>query len=43
MWLWARHRNPVMNVLVRRLLRAVPHGEAPERTPFKNTTPAPEA
>ncbi|HEY2991893.1 MAG TPA: GNAT family N-acetyltransferase [Methylomirabilota bacterium] len=35
MWLWARHRNPVMNVLVRRLLRAVPHGEAPERSPFK--------
>ena len=35
MWLWARHRNPVMNVFVRRLLRAVPHGEAPERSPFK--------
>ena len=35
MWLWARHRNPVMNALVRRLLRAVPHGEAPERSPFK--------
>jgi hypothetical protein len=35
-WLWARHRNPVMNVLVRRLLRAVPHGEAPERSPFKS-------
>ncbi|PYM21594.1 MAG: GNAT family N-acetyltransferase [Candidatus Rokuibacteriota bacterium] len=43
MWLWARHRNPVMNVLVRRLLRAVPHGEAPERQPFKSATPAPEA
>ena len=35
-WLWARHRNPVLNVLVRRLLRAVPHGEAPERSPFKS-------
>jgi GNAT acetyltransferase-like protein len=35
LWLWARHRNPVMNVLVRRLLRAVPHGDAPERNPFK--------
>jgi hypothetical protein len=43
MWLWARHRNPVMNVLIRRLLRAVPHGEAPERSPFKSATPASEA
>jgi Acetyltransferase (GNAT) domain len=36
MWLWARHRNPVLNVLIRRLLRAVPHGEAPARSPFKS-------
>jgi len=36
-WLWARHRNPVMNVLIRNLLRAVPHGEAPERSPFKTS------
>jgi hypothetical protein len=36
-WLWARHRNPVMNVLVRYLLAAVPHGEAPERSPFKTS------
>ena len=43
MWLWARHRNPVMNVLIRRLLRAVPHGEAPERSPFKSATPAADA
>src|SRR5207244_5491174 len=38
MWLWARHRNPVMNVFVRRLLRAVPHGEAPERSPSRRTS-----
>jgi len=38
-WLWARHRNPVMNALVRKLLRAVPHGEAPERSPFKTSAP----
>jgi hypothetical protein len=43
MWLWARHRNPVMNVLIRRLLRAVPHGEAPERNPFKSAPPADDA
>ena len=34
MWLWVRHRNPVMNALLRKLLRAVPHGAAPERSPF---------
>jgi predicted N-acyltransferase len=37
LWLWARHRNPALNMLIRNLLRAVPHGEAPERSPFKNT------
>jgi hypothetical protein len=31
-----------MNLLVRRPLRAVPHGEAPERNPFRNP-PAPPA
>jgi len=36
-WLWARHRNPVMNALIRKLLAAVPHGEAPERSPFKTS------
>lgn len=36
-WLWARHRNPVMNALIRNLLRAVPHGAAPERSPFKTS------
>jgi hypothetical protein len=35
LWLWARHRVPAVNVLVRRVLRLVPHGEAPDRNPFK--------
>ncbi|HYN86410.1 MAG TPA: GNAT family N-acetyltransferase [Pyrinomonadaceae bacterium] len=30
-----RHRIPALNVLVRALLRAVDHDEAPERNPFK--------
>jgi hypothetical protein len=41
LWLWARHRNPALNVLIRRLLRAVPHGEAPERNPFKSAPRVP--
>ena len=40
LWLWARHRNPALNVLIRNLMAAVPHGEAPDRNPFKNA-PAP--
>jgi hypothetical protein len=40
LWLWTRHRVPTMNVLLRRLLRVVPHGEAPDRNPFKTSTPA---
>jgi hypothetical protein len=28
-----------MNVLIRRLLRVVPHGEAPDRNPFKTAAP----
>jgi Acetyltransferase (GNAT) domain len=39
MWLWTRHRVPAMNVLIRRLLRAVPHGEAPDRNLFKTAKP----
>jgi predicted N-acyltransferase len=39
LWLWARHRVPAMNVLIRRLLRMVPHGEAPDRNPFKAESP----
>ena len=33
--LWLRHANPVLNVLARGLLGAVPHGEAPATSPFK--------
>jgi hypothetical protein len=35
LWLWTRHRVPAMNVLLRQLLRVVPHGQAPDRNPFK--------
>jgi hypothetical protein len=28
-----------MNALIRNVLRAVPHGEAPERNPFKSSAP----
>ena len=35
MWLWVRHRRQPVNVLLRRVLGAVPHGEAPDRSPFK--------
>lgn len=40
LWLWTRHRVPAMNVLIRRLLRVVPHGEAPDRSPFKAAGPS---
>lgn len=33
--LWARHRVPAVNWLLRSVLGAVPHDEAPERNPFK--------
>ncbi|WP_338844513.1 GNAT family N-acetyltransferase [Massilia sp. W12] len=32
---WVRHRQPVMNIFVRNLLRAVSHDEAPQAHPFK--------
>jgi hypothetical protein len=32
---WVRHRLPALNVVVRSLLRSIPHDEAPERNPFK--------
>jgi hypothetical protein len=32
---WMRHRQPVMNLFVRNLLRVIPHEEPPERNPFK--------
>lgn len=36
MQVWLRHRIPVMNLLVRGIVDAVPHAEAPERNPFKH-------
>jgi len=39
MTVWLRHRVPAVNWLLRGLLGAVPHAEAPERNPFK-TGPA---
>ncbi|MFN0121901.1 MAG: GNAT family N-acetyltransferase [Blastocatellia bacterium] len=33
--LWMRHRLPAINVIVRELLRAIPHDDPPERNPFK--------
>ncbi len=35
MQVWLRHRLPVMNLLVRGMVEAVPHADAPERNPFK--------
>ncbi|MEZ0218095.1 MAG: GNAT family N-acetyltransferase [Rariglobus sp.] len=40
MTVWMRHRVPAMNWLLRSMLGAVPHGEAPERNPFKTDAPA---
>jgi hypothetical protein len=37
MSVWVRHRLPAMNWMLRGLLGAVPHAEAPERNPFKAT------
>ena len=36
MHVWIRHTAPVLNPLVRQLLKVVPHDEAPERSPFKD-------
>ncbi len=35
MRVWVRHRLPALNVVVRSLLRSIPHDEAPDRNPFK--------
>ena len=40
MSVWLRHRIPAMNWIMRGLLGAIPHDEAPERTPFKQQKPA---
>jgi hypothetical protein len=39
MSVWLRHRVPTMNWIVRGLLGAVPHTEAPDRNPFKELDP----
>ncbi len=36
MSVWLRHRVPMLNWMLRGLLGAVPHAEAPERNPFKS-------
>jgi hypothetical protein len=36
MSVWLRHRVPAMNWMIRGMLGAIPHNEAPERNPFKN-------
>ncbi|MBM80496.1 MAG: GNAT family N-acetyltransferase [Planctomycetaceae bacterium] len=35
-FVWVRHRIPLLNAVVRQLLKAVPHAEPPERNPFKS-------
>lgn len=41
---WLRHRVPAMNWMLRGVLGAIPHAEAPERSPFKAAAGAvPEA
>jgi len=38
MFVWLRHRVPALNWMLRGLLGALTHAEAPERTPFKSST-----
>jgi predicted N-acyltransferase len=38
--LWVRHRQPVFNKLVKRMLALVQHDDAPEHDPFKKGPPA---
>ena len=39
MSVWLRHRVPALNWMLRGVLGAVPHEEAPERSPFKASPP----
>ncbi len=41
MQVWIRHRQPLLNQLILRLLGLVPHDAAPERNPFKTQEQAP--
>lgn len=34
-FVWVRHRVPLLNLVVKQLLKAVPHAEPPDRNPFK--------
>ncbi len=38
MFVWLRHRVPALNWMLRGLLGAVPHAEAPERAPFRSSS-----
>lgn len=40
MAVWVRHRQPVLNALIRDLLGGMHHDEAPERNPFKSAPAA---
>jgi hypothetical protein len=40
MSVWVRHRVAPMNWVLRGLLGAVPHADAPERSPFRSSQPA---
>ena len=42
MFVWMRHRVPALNWMLRGVLGAVPHNEAPERNPFKTVEPKDE-
>ena len=41
MAVWMRHRIPAMNWILRGVIGAIPHDEAPERNPFKTPPPVP--
>jgi predicted N-acyltransferase len=43
MFVWARHRHPVVNQLLRPLLGFIQHAEAPDVDPFRKAASAPEA
>ncbi len=42
MSVWMRHRVPTLNWILRGIMGAIPHAEAPERNPFKSA-PAKES
>ena len=42
MYVWARHRHPVLNQLLRPLLGFIQHDEAPEFEPFKKAAASAE-